>query len=126
MSYKREEEIYRKDGVDKNIQIKDFSYFNTEYNDDLLKAFKLMQDKYIFKDEYKITIEEVNDVLNEIRDKIILLNQIKDLEERFGTNDIEKVLDEADKEVEDPNTKFLTHEEFIEKARKILNGEKLT
>ena len=126
VEYKREEEIYRKGGVDKNIQIKDFGYFKTEYNDDLLKAFKLMQDKYIFKDEYKITIEEVNDVLNEIRDKIILLNQIKDLEERFGTNDIEKVLDEADKEVEDPNTKFLTHEEFIEKARKILNGEKLT
>lgn len=123
VEYKREEEIYRKGGVDKNIQVKDFGYFNSEYNDDLLKAFKLMQDKYIFKDEYRITIEEVNDVLNEIRDKIILLNQIKDLEERFGTTNIEKVLDEADKEAEDPNTKFLTHEEVLERARKILNGE---
>ena len=124
VAYKREEEIYRKGGVDKNIQIKDFGCFNSEYNDDLLKAFKLMQDKYIFKDEYKITIEEVNDVLNEIRDKIILLNQIKDLEERFGTTDIEKILDEADKEAEDPNTKFLTHEEVWEKARKIIDGGK--
>ena len=76
--------------MNKNIQIKDFGYFNTEYNDDLLKAFKLMQDKYIFKDEYRITIEETQKALNEIRDKIVLLDQIKDLE----------------------------------KARKILNGEK--
>lgn len=124
IKYKREEEIYRKGGVDKNLKIKDFGYLNTEYNDDMLKAFKLMQDKYIFKDEYRITIEEAKDVLNEIRDRIILLNQIKDLEERFGTTDIEKILDEADKEAEDPNTKFLTHEEVLEKARKILNGEK--
>ena len=49
-----------------------------------------MQDKYIFKDEYRITIEETQKALNEIRDKIVLLDQIKDLE----------------------------------KARKILNGEK--
>ena len=46
--------------------------------------------KYIFKDEYRITIEETQKALNEIRDKIVLLDQIKDLE----------------------------------KARKILNGEK--
>ncbi len=71
VKYKREEEIYRKGGVDKNIQIKDFGYFNTEYNENLLKAFKLMQDKYIFKDEYRITIEYAQKVLNEIRDRII-------------------------------------------------------
>ena len=117
VAYKREEEIYRKGGVGKTLKIKDFGYFNTEYNDDLLKAFKLMQDKYIFKDEYRITIKETQKVLNELRDKIILLDQIKDLEERFGTTDIEKVLDEADKEAEDPNTKFLTHEEVLEKAK---------
>lgn len=74
VEYKREEEIYRKGGVDKNIQIKDFGYFNTEYNENILKAFKLMQDKYIFKDEYRITIEEAKKVLREIKDKIILLD----------------------------------------------------
>ena len=123
VAYKREEEIYRKGGVDKNLKIKDFGYFNTEYNDDLLKAFKLMQDKYIFKDEYRITIEETQKVLNEIRDKIILLNKIKDFEERYGTNDIEKVLDEADKEADNPNTKYYSHEEFKKMARKILEKE---
>lgn len=71
VAYKREEEIYRKGGVDKNIQIKDFGYFNDKYNDDLLKAFKLMQDKYIFKAEYKITIEDIKNVLNQIKCKII-------------------------------------------------------
>jgi hypothetical protein len=70
VKYKRKEEIYRKGGVDKNIQIKDFGYFNMEYNDDLLKAFKLMQDKYIFKDEYKVSIEQVKEVLKKIHNKI--------------------------------------------------------
>lgn len=75
VEYKREEENYRKGGVDKNIKIKDFGYFNTEYNEELLKAFKLMQDKYIFKDEYRITIEETQKILNEIRDSIIKIEQ---------------------------------------------------
>jgi predicted nucleotidyltransferase component of viral defense system len=70
VKYKRKEEIYRKGGVDKNIQIKDFGYFNMEYNDYLLKAFKLMQDKYIFKDEYKVSIEQVKEVLKKIHNKI--------------------------------------------------------
>ena len=70
VAYKREEEIYRKGGVDKKIQIKDFGYFYAEYSEELLKAFKLMQDKYIFKDEYRITIEETQKVLNQIREKM--------------------------------------------------------
>ena len=75
VQYNREEEIYRKGGVDKNIQIKDFGYFDTKFNDDMLKAFKLMQDKYIFKNEYRIIIEDTKKVLNEIRDRIIALEE---------------------------------------------------
>ena len=70
VEYKWEEEIYRKGGVDKNIQIKYFGYFNTEYNENILKAFKLMQDKYIFKDEYRITIDEVKNILKEIYNRM--------------------------------------------------------
>ena len=70
VEYKREEEVYRKGGVDKNIQIKDFGYFNMEYNEEFLKAFKLMQNKYIFKDEYRISIEDVKNTLKEIYNKI--------------------------------------------------------
>ena len=32
-----------------------------------------MQNKYIFKDEYKKKIDEVKNILNEIRNKIIAL-----------------------------------------------------
>lgn len=124
VAYKREEEIYRKGGVDKNIQIKDFGYFSTEYNDDLLKAFKLMQDKYIFKDEYRITIEDVKKILNKIRDKIILLDQIKDLEKQFGTTDIDKVLEEAENKADNLNMKYSSHEEFKKIERKIIDSKK--
>ncbi len=37
---------------------------------------------------------------------------------------IENELDEADKEAEDPNTKYYTHEEMKKMARRILDGEK--
>lgn len=34
---------------------------------------------------------------------------------------IEKALDEAEKEADDPNTKYLTHEEIFDKLRRNLN-----
>ena len=37
---------------------------------------------------------------------------------------IEKELDEADKEAENPNTKYYTHEEMKKMARRIIDGEK--
>ena len=76
VSYKREEEIYRKGGVDKNILIKDFGYFNLDFNKDIISAFRLMQDKYIFKDEYRITIEEIKLILNDIQKKIEILGRL--------------------------------------------------
>ena len=36
---------------------------------------------------------------------------------------IENALDEADKEAENPNTKYYTHEEMKKMARRILDGE---
>ena len=40
-------------------------------------------------------------------------------------NDLLKFyLDEADKEAEDPNTKYYSHEEFKQMARRIIDGEK--
>ena len=36
---------------------------------------------------------------------------------------IENALDEADKEAEDPNTKYYSHEEFKQMARRAINGE---
>ena len=39
------------------------------------------------------------------------------------TEYVEKALDEADKEAEDPNTKYYSHEEFKQMARRIIDGE---
>ena len=37
---------------------------------------------------------------------------------------IEKALDQAEKDLDNPNTKFLTHEEVFSKARRLIDGEK--
>ena len=37
---------------------------------------------------------------------------------------IEKALDQAEKDLDNPNTKYLTHEEVFSKARRLINGEK--
>ena len=36
---------------------------------------------------------------------------------------IENALDEADKEAEDPNTKYYTYEEMMQMARRIIDGK---
>ena len=48
----------------------------------------------------------------------------KALEERFGNIDIDKMLLETEKELDNPDTKYLTNEEVFEKARRIIDGEK--
>ena len=48
----------------------------------------------------------------------------KALEERFGNIDIDKMLLETEKELDNPDTKYLTHEEVFSKARRIIDGEK--
>ena len=46
------------------------------------------------------------------------------LEERFGNVDIDKALQEAEKELNDSNTKYYTQEEVFSMARRIIDGEK--
>ncbi len=46
------------------------------------------------------------------------------LEERFGNVDIDKALQESEKELNNPNTKYYTHEEVFSMARRIIDGEK--
>ena len=45
------------------------------------------------------------------------------LEERFGEKDMEKIIDELEKQIENPDTKFLTHEEVFGTIRRKLNDE---
>ena len=64
ISYKRQEEIIRKGGIDANIKIKDFTYLKQDFNEDLLKEFDNMQNKYLLNNKYKIEISEVNKIIN--------------------------------------------------------------
>ena len=64
--YKRQEESIRKGGIDSNLQIKDFTYFKKEFNDELLKEFDNMQNKYILNDKFKINIENVKETIDEV------------------------------------------------------------
>ena len=66
ISYKRQEESVRKGGTEANLKIKDFTYLKQEFNEDLLKEFEDMQNKYVLNDRYKIGLNEVKDALNKI------------------------------------------------------------
>ena len=66
ISYKRQEESIRKDGIDADLNIKDFTYLKQDFNEDLLKEYENMQSKYVLNDKYKIEISEVKNTLNEI------------------------------------------------------------
>jgi len=61
-----------------------------------------------------MSLEKYSKLLKEI-------DMERSLEEKFGNVDIEKILDEAEKELDDPNTKYMTHEEVFSSLRRILN-----
>lgn len=48
----------------------------------------------------------------------------KRVAEKFGNVDIEKVLEEAEEEANNPNTEYYSHEEVFDSLRRIINGEK--
>lgn len=70
IEYKRQEEKVRIGGIDENTKIKDFSYFKLEFSDELIKEFENMQNKYVLNDKYKVSIDEVKNILKEIYSKI--------------------------------------------------------
>lgn len=70
IEYKRQEEKVRIGGIDENTKIKDFNYFKLEFSDELIKEFENMQNKYVLNDKYKVSIDEVKNILKQIYDKI--------------------------------------------------------
>lgn len=51
------------------------------------------------------------------------IDEEKALEARFGVIDIDKALEEAEEEANNPNTKYYTHEEMKQMARRIIDGK---
>lgn len=72
IEYKRQEEKVRIGGIDENTKIKDFNYFKLEFNDGLIKEFENMQNKYVLNDKYKVSIEEVKNVMKVIYSRTCL------------------------------------------------------
>lgn len=66
IEYKRNEEKARIGGIDENTKIKDFNYFKLEFNNELERSFENMQNKYVLKDRYKVSIEEVKNILKRL------------------------------------------------------------
>mgnify|MGYP003371686337 CR=1 FL=1 len=64
--YKRQEEKVRIGGIDREIAIKDFSYFKLEFSDALIREFENMQNKYVLNDKYKFSIDQIKGILNKI------------------------------------------------------------
>lgn len=48
----------------------------------------------------------------------------KAIEEKFGNNNIEQILKEAEEEANNPNTKYYSHEEMFDSLRGIIYGKK--
>ena len=72
IEYKRQEEKVRIGGIDENTPIKDFTYFKLDFNNDLIKEFQNMQNKYVLNDKYKISIDEVKNILKDIYNRICI------------------------------------------------------
>ncbi len=51
------------------------------------------------------------------------IDEEKALEARFGVIDIAKALEEAEEEANNPNTKYYSHEEMKQMARRIIDGK---
>jgi len=45
------------------------------------------------------------------------------LEKRFGIEDINNALEKADEEANNPSTKYYSHKEMKQMARRIINGK---
>ena len=70
IEYKRQEEKVRIGGIDENTEIKDFNYFKLEFNDELIKEFENMQNKYVLNEKYKVSVDEVKNILKQIYNRV--------------------------------------------------------
>jgi hypothetical protein len=75
VSYKRQEELRRKGGIDTSLKVKDFSYFKLEKEEELKKALVSMQDKYVIN---KNTVIDIASLKNNLE---ILYKVFEELEQ---------------------------------------------
>jgi len=102
------------------INIRPVSDLRNKYPEIEELVLKEDQAVYLTKNGYGsmvvMSLDKYESMLNEI-------DMERALELKFGNVNIDKLLDETEKELEDPNTKYLTHVEIFSKLRRIINSE---
>ena len=73
VGYKRQEELIRICGIDSQKKVSEFEYFDLNFSDKINNAFESMQHKYIYKEEYKKSIDDVKEDLKELKNRIIII-----------------------------------------------------
>lgn len=72
-----------------------------------------------------VSLEKYSELLEQVNRKDLFEKELEEeFEKEFGDVDIDKELEEADKEIDDPNTEFLTSEEVFGKIRRMLDDPK--
>lgn len=103
------------------INIRPVSDLRNKYSE--IENLVLKEDEavYLTKNGYGsmvvMSIEKYSNLVNEIEAS-------RDLEQKFGCKDIDTLLLETEKELDNPNTKYLTSDEVFSSARGVLNGKK--
>ena len=102
------------------INIRPVSDLRNKYPE--IEELVLKEDEavYLTKNGYGsmvvMSIEKYSEMLKTI-------DETKALDARFGVIDIDKALEEAEEEANNPNTKYYSHEEMKQMARRIIDGK---
>ena len=103
------------------INIRPVSDLRNKYPE--IEELVLKEDEavYLTKNGYGsmvvMSIEKYANLMKEIDEE-------RALEARFANVDLEKALDQAEEELDNPNTQYLTHEEVFSKSRRIIDESK--
>jgi len=102
------------------INIRPVSDLRNKYPEIEELVLKEEEAVYLTKNGYGsmvvMSLEKYSNLMKEI-------DMEKALEEKFGNVDINKILEEAEKELDNPNTKYMTHEEVFSKLRRTMDGK---
>lgn len=102
------------------INIRPVSDLRNKYSEIEELVLKEDQAVYLTKNGYGSMVVMSLEKYSNIMQK---LDIEEELEAKFGNIDIEKALDEAENEINDPNIKYYTHEEMKQTARRIIDGK---
>ena len=103
------------------INIRPVSDLRNKYPE--IEKLVLMEDEavYLTKNGYGsmvvMSLEKYSNLMKEIDIE-------RAIEEKFGKVNIDKALEESEKELKKPQTKYYTHDEVSSMARRIINGKK--